>query len=369
MSIKFVCSCGKRLRARDEMAARRSMCPRCGAPVGIPSLRPTHAGTAAAPMTPQERRRLRRDKPHAEDAFACAPDAAFPPNPSIQLSAALPAGGASDTVADRQLARRLRRIRHLEAHWYQCASYPFFCMRSLLALTLALTLLSGCIVLLIPELPRLAALAREQWLLYALCFLGPVVVVAYACGSVECALTTALAGQGCGAYYSVRQIGLALKSGFRWLLCFLAGPVVLIVLAAYYWLNAGDLTGLDWLILGELGMLAFAYWLLSVVAITESNRFRDANPVAVLRLIDRLGFRAAVPVLLAPAVLLADLYAGFAALMQFHRHTSIGFFLLACCWGSALFFVTFLFRLLGVWCYRSPASTPKREAFADVKAR
>ncbi|HEY7307870.1 MAG TPA: hypothetical protein VH643_00785 [Gemmataceae bacterium] len=45
MSIKFICSCGKHLRARDEMAARRSMCPRCGAPVGIPSLQPTHGGT------------------------------------------------------------------------------------------------------------------------------------------------------------------------------------------------------------------------------------------------------------------------------------------------------------------------------------
>ena len=62
MSIKFVCSCGKHLRARDEMAARRSMCPRCGAPVGVPSLRPTHAGTQAAPLTPQERRRLNRHK-------------------------------------------------------------------------------------------------------------------------------------------------------------------------------------------------------------------------------------------------------------------------------------------------------------------
>ncbi|HTU21712.1 MAG TPA: hypothetical protein VMG10_26985, partial [Gemmataceae bacterium] len=63
MSIKFVCSCGKHLRARDEMAARRSMCPRCGAPVGVPSLQPTHAGTMAAPLTPQERRRLNRHKP------------------------------------------------------------------------------------------------------------------------------------------------------------------------------------------------------------------------------------------------------------------------------------------------------------------
>jgi hypothetical protein len=98
---------------------------------------------------------------------------------------------------------------------------------------------------------------------------------------------------------------------------------------------------------------------LSVVAITESNRFRDANPVAVLRLVDRLGYRAAVPVLLAPAILLAHLYAGFSALMQLHRQF-VGWMLLACCWGSVLFWGTFLFRLLGVWCYRAPGPLPKR---------
>ena len=36
MTIKFVCSCGKHLRARDHLAARRLACPRCGAPVGVP---------------------------------------------------------------------------------------------------------------------------------------------------------------------------------------------------------------------------------------------------------------------------------------------------------------------------------------------
>src|SRR5438105_5600907 len=51
MPIKFVCGCGKRLRARDEMAARRSLCPRCGAPVGIPSLQPTHRGATLGPMS------------------------------------------------------------------------------------------------------------------------------------------------------------------------------------------------------------------------------------------------------------------------------------------------------------------------------
>jgi hypothetical protein len=205
---------------------------------------------------------------------------------------------------------------------------------------------------------RFAAMAPEQWLVYAPCLLVPVLLISYACGSVECALTSALAGQGRGVYYSMRQVGLALRSGMRWLFCFLAGPAALIVFAGYYWLNAGDLTQLDWLILGELGVVAIAYWLLAVVAITESNRFRDANPVAVLRLVDRLGYRAAVPVLLAPIVLLAHVYVGFWALMQLHQHALVGLLLLACCWGGVLFFATFVFRLLGVWCYRTPAPLP-----------
>ena len=89
MSIKFVCSCGKHLRARDEMAERRSMCPRCGAPVGVPSLRPTHAGTTAAPLTPQERRRLRSDKPSADAASGVAFSA---PRACVSRSAARGAG-------------------------------------------------------------------------------------------------------------------------------------------------------------------------------------------------------------------------------------------------------------------------------------
>src|SRR5262249_62050682 len=69
MTIKFTCSCGKRLRARDEMAARRSACPRCGAPVGIPSLQPTHPGANAGPLSPTERLRERQRR-KAEPPFA-----------------------------------------------------------------------------------------------------------------------------------------------------------------------------------------------------------------------------------------------------------------------------------------------------------
>src|SRR5207245_3002365 len=55
MAIKFVCRCGKRLRAQSTMAGRRSACPRCGAPVGVPALQPTVRGATLGPMSPSER--------------------------------------------------------------------------------------------------------------------------------------------------------------------------------------------------------------------------------------------------------------------------------------------------------------------------
>jgi len=82
VTIKFICTCGKHLRARDEMAARRSVCPRCGSPVGIPSLKPTHRGGLARPLTPLERlRRLQAPAPGGKAASQSptAPPATTPP--------------------------------------------------------------------------------------------------------------------------------------------------------------------------------------------------------------------------------------------------------------------------------------------------
>src|SRR5947207_10557696 len=118
MTIKFECSCGKHLRARDEMAARRSVCPRCGSPVGIPSLKPTHSGTVAAPLSPLERMR------HAKAQSLL---------PSDQT--AIPMGLAS-LKAPRKLDARLVHLlskkgerrqeltgRRLEMQWYECLAY------------------------------------------------------------------------------------------------------------------------------------------------------------------------------------------------------------------------------------------------------
>lgn len=351
MAIKFICSCGKHLRARDEMAARRSMCPRCGAPVGIPSLHPTHGGTRATPMTPQER--LRHNRSRVTNRAASTNEPGTPTLPQGRGSVSPPAA--------KQPVRRLRRLRNLESHWYQCLLYPFLVYRLLFALSLALTACSAAVVFLIPKMIPLseASLPARERLAFWPSLLLPIVLVAYTCASLECALTSALAGQGSAAYAPGRNLALIFRLGLRWFVCWLAGPAWLMALAAYFWFYSGDPEPIDWLILAELGVFAVSYWLLSIVAANESGRLRDATPLRVVQLLQRLKHRAVVPVLLAPALLVAHGFLLVFSLTELHKN-GVFLALLWACWLSALFWGLFLFRLLGVWCYRYPGAVVAR---------
>jgi hypothetical protein len=126
MSIKFVCSCGKRLKARDDMAERRTVCPRCGNPVGIPSLDPTRP----MPMTPAERLRWQARRPitlsHLDelsdvneeqgvkpDKLEQRPSPTVPRSPGpVPLPTGLNEGGQSAEETFGQASGRVRRLGH-----------------------------------------------------------------------------------------------------------------------------------------------------------------------------------------------------------------------------------------------------------------
>jgi hypothetical protein len=346
MSIKFTCSCGKHLRARDEMAARRSMCPRCGKPVGIPSLRPTHAGTAVAPLTPLERLRHRRDTERTGSFSSRVEDAPH----SVSNAAGSPLKPTGKT--------KVRRRRQLELRWYQCLAYPFLNLRVFFCFALLLSLGVAGLLLTLQNLPPLTELAQKEWVSWLSGVLVVGLLVSYAYATVECALISALAGQGPAPCWPGLRIAFPLKSAIRWMFCFLAGPIVAVGLAVYLWLYGGDLKPLDWVILAELGIFASAYWLLAIVSANERNRLRDANPVRVALLVHRLKQRALVPVFMAPTLVIVHVLLGLYALSSLH-HTLSGLFLLIVCWCSILFWAAFLFRLLGVWCYYTKPTEPE----------
>jgi hypothetical protein len=354
MTIKFVCSCGKRLRARDEMAARRSMCPRCGAPVGVPSGQPAVRGATAGPMTPAERVRARRHLPPPRP-FDPSVVEAEPPSPQpFDPSRAEPEGARK-----RPAPRRGRgRGWPLEQHWYQCLLYPCRAWPLVLGLTAVLTVLTAAVTLALPQIVlELHGGPPQRWLFCLPGLLVVVLVSGYPCAFLDCTLTSAAAGEARYVRWPGANFGMGVKSAVTWLVCFLVGPVVPAVTGFLYWLYCGDPDVLDWLILAELGVLTVGSWLLLLLAVSRRDRLRDANPARVEELVDRLGHRLVAVVFAASVVALAHGYWLVVALLELHRDFS-AILLIAGCWFSALFLCTFLFRLLGVWCHRSLGDPP-----------
>jgi hypothetical protein len=363
MSITFVCSCGKRLRARDEMASRRSMCPRCGAPVGIPSLQPTHPGGQAGPLSPQEiaRRRARIDPEGARDAIRELGPASVrvrrrrgnlnnsdgPDWRPLDAPLVCPAQEAGKPAA--VTPRRKRHHWRLETRWYECLLYPCRAWTLVVGLSLAQTALTAAAATLLPDF--FEARATPGGWVPVLIFVLPLLLLGYTAGFLDGVLTSAIAGRFSEVRWPGFDIRPAAFGALRWLVCFLAGPVLPAVVAGWFWLSCGDPRFLDRLILAELGLLAVGSWLLALAASGETSRLRDANPECVGALVLRLGACTAVPLLVAPVVFFACARLAVAALERLHRDTLEGWLMLLGAWLAGMFLAAFLFRLLGWWCY------------------
>ncbi len=388
MSIKFICTCGKHLRARDEMAGRRSVCPQCGRPVGIPANEPTQRGTdAAPPLTPTER--VQHDSGFKvfglEPPQGAAPSGDFmsyqvvvtqeeqgpPPPPREPAYNLADVGPLPDPRSRDQRSRdaRLDRLLHpavvqrvkrrraprpwlLEKHWYECLIFPLRAWPLVLGLGAALTLLTGVIVALLQsDLDSL-----QKWVFYYVTGMFALVVVGYTCGVFQCVLFSA----GQGEFGLVRWPGgdlrLVLHSVIACVLSFLAGPVVPLVVAVMFWLNAGDLELVDYLILLQLGVVALGYWLLAFASVTINDRLRDVAPGAVVHLVRRIGLRALGVAAVAAFLIYGHLVWALTAVEEGHR-SGAGWFLLIIIWSCLLYCVIFLLRWLGLCWYRRPEPT------------
>jgi hypothetical protein len=221
-----------------------------------------------------------------------------------------------------------------------------------LGLALMLASFSGGIALLLPGLVNdfRADSPALLWLLLP-CLSIPLLVLGYGSGFLDWVFAAAMAGEIGHIRWPGRNISLALKSGTRWLICFLAGPAVPAGASLLYWIRGGELVLSDWMILVELNILAISSWFLLLLAVNEKDRLRDVNPVSVVKLVSRLGHRLVALALFAAAVLLAHGWLASVALEKVHHDFAAGWLLLLLCWTSGMFFGTFLFRWVGVWFY------------------
>ncbi len=367
MSIRFACKCGKHLRAGDTMAGRHTLCPACGALVAIPSRdapfppaalprrRPPDAapppgddeGEEIGPVLVRVRRRNDRDpNQHRKSVWVpLDPDRGPPPE---------------------KLPRPVRRTRRryewkLETSWYQCLAYAFRARYLLLALALVQTAL---LVWAAVVAPRVAVGAEtpvgaDPRILALLAFLAAV----YTVGFFDCVLTSAGAGE-------FRQIPIpGLDLGFvgaaSWLLCFLAGPVLPAAVGLWYWHRCGDPDPLDALILVEVAGATFAYWFLEVLAAREAGGW-FAGPVAVAKILDRLGPRSLVAATATPALAYVYVRMVSSGLTRWHTDGVWGVPVLLAAGLFGLFGATFLLRVQGVWSYHGRPASPKEAESAET---
>jgi hypothetical protein len=398
MSIKFVCPCGKRLKARDNMAARRIMCPRCGNPVGVPSLDPNKS----APMTPAERLRAasarrpitlshlddteaQKEVPSTEypvpgtkevksgNARAAASDATSlkdlqrqedratqnsvptAQSPAVLVSAnsvrLLPAEGRPMRGSGRQKQYLSRYKWPLETHWYQCLGYPFRAWQLVFGLAAALSLLTLAGALILPRLLAEMEWDRANIGVAVVCVIGPLMIPAYVCAFLDCVLAASIAGEARYVYWPGNDLLLIVRSFAAWVLSALCVPLPLAWIGFYYWLYCGDLHLVDWIILIELGLFGAGYWLLAVLAVSCRERLRDLNPWRVAELAERLGWRTLVAALLAGLLFLGHGLLAYWTTGVLHDQLGYGLLLAASCWVSWMYWATFVFRVLGVWCY------------------
>ncbi len=365
MSIKFVCVCGKRLRAREDMASRRSVCPRCGRPVGIPSLQPTHRGTEARPMTALDRLVRSRSQPTPP-----APSVTPPANPKPgrapvrmprsttgagdQSLSAEPPRPLDPSVVKQVLPTRRRKTPAPNGRrsWFG-EEVRFGIQASLYALGLAgvLTVVTGALILLLPELLQTEGPLVQQgaWIAPAVAVL--VIVTGYAFALVDGALMTGCAGKPPVVCWPGRDIRLAVKASGRWLFCLMAGPVVGLYAAFRYWIYCGQPQILDWVIIAEIGGLSLGYWLLLLSVVAQRGRLLDAHPIAAVLLLGQLGPVTVIVLFGAGAALLAHAVLLLHAIGRMHGHIE-SWLILGGCYVSLLVSGVLCCRWLGRWCYR-----------------
>jgi len=392
VAIFFPCLCGQPLRVDEDSAGTHALCPACGRVARAPSLQRANQAlgiAAEAPTTPEP---IATSMPEPVPVIPPLPGAkivlveettvpprpAAPPPPEEKPVYRLADVDERADAAARQNERRraarileqadrdLRERRRLmatwrrERDWSECLLYPLRAWPVVLGLAAVWATLLALIVAALPHRRELSDLMGGVFaLLWLFALFG------YTMAWLQTTLAAAIEGRAGFVFRPTNAPLQAARCGAEAAWCFLAGPSVVAAVAFAFWLNSGDLELADWFILWELGVVAVGYWVLALLAVWEGERFRDANPVAILRLVKSAGYRVPLAALLMALAVVAHGLLALGAVEALH-HGAHGWLGLVGSCGGLLFWLLFLLRWLGLSRFRAWKARQQSEENAEI---
>ncbi len=146
----------------------------------------------------------------------------------------------------------------------------------------------------------------------------------------------------------IQEVRTLVWSGLMVVTAFIAGPVFLVGAALWFWVEAGNLSGLDYLLLWQLWLSAAVVWVLLLLAVDARGRLRDAQGMAVAAFVRRQGWPAVLFSLLGGVSVAAVFYLSVAAWVELFDEFMVAFFLQFILWCGGLIVWTFLVRTYGM---------------------
>jgi hypothetical protein len=368
------CSCGMEMMPAEGDASRDLPCLRCGRPVRHTSQ------VSAAPVPASNTLETVALKPYyALEASPLAPAIAYR---VVELPNPTPAGGCPEPISEarkpydaeaatresrreieerevRLILAKIRRDLHshpwlrpapwrLENNGWQCLVYPLRFWGAIVRLALAWAVMSPLLVLALPT-PDTGGV--DAWFPRLPFLVFPLALLGMTWTFLRQVLRLGILGDNETYPRLFQNIHTLVSSGFMVVAAFLAGPIVLLAAAAWFWVHAGALEWFDHVLLWQLWLCAGVGWVYLLLAVDGRGRLRDAQAGAVAPLLRRQGWPALVFPFLGGASLTVFGYLSIRTWILLFDEGILAFMLQFLLWCAGLSVWTFLLRWYGMTRY------------------
>jgi hypothetical protein len=304
----FRCTCGLEMPVGDNVPPACRICPACGGRLTL-SFRSGAGGepietVPIPPCYPPDVAPAAESLGYRVIEVPGPPSKNQPAKPAAEVDRYYPVDTWSDAYRARnefeerevkrimEDARREWRNRRPSRRWpleengFECFIFPLRCAGRIMALSVLWATLTLIVILALPTPDS----GRGAWLLRLPYAVFPLALLGVTWNLLRDVLHSGAEGSREFEAWNIFDLRAIAQSALMAVLAFLAGPVLLVAAALWFWINAGTLEVIDQLVLWQLGLCACVGWVYLLVALDARERLTDLSAAGVARLVARQGW-------------------------------------------------------------------------------